>query len=75
VTQNEDEEAQDFPGEASVYENGRLDGPLFIDTSPAFQRLANDVARVFYAEEMPHNFARVLQHLKNRFGFNEISIA
>jgi hypothetical protein len=72
VTENKDEEAQDFPGEASIYEDGRLDGHLFIDTSSAFQRLANNIARVFYAEEMPHDFARVLQHLKNRFGFNEI---
>ncbi len=72
VTKNEDKEAQDFSGEASIYEDGHLDGQLFIDTSPAFQRLANDVARIFYAEEMPHDYARVLQRLKNRFGFNEI---
>ncbi len=72
VTENEDEEAQDFPGEASIYEDGRLDGQLHIDTSSAFQRLANNVVRVFYSEEMPHDFARVLQRLKNRFGFNEI---
>jgi hypothetical protein len=70
--ENKDEEVQDFPGEASIYEDERLDGQLFIDTSPAFQRRANNIARVFYAEEMPHDFARVLQRLKNRFGFNEI---
>jgi hypothetical protein len=69
------EEAQDFPGEASIYEDGRLDGQIFIDTSPSFQRLVNDVARVFYAEELPHDFSRVLQRLKNRFKFNEIQIA
>ncbi len=72
VTENEDDEAQDFPGEASINKNGCLDGQLFIDTSPAFQRLANDVAHVFYAKEMLHDFARVLQRLKNSFGFNEI---
>jgi hypothetical protein len=72
ATENEDAEVQDFPGEVSIYEDGRLDGQIFIDTSPAFQRLANDVVRIFYTEEMPHNFARVLQCLKNRFGFNKI---
>ncbi len=72
MTENEDEEVQDFPGEASIYEDGCLDGQIFIDTSPAFQRLANNVTRVFYAEEMPHDFARVLQRLMNRFGFNKI---
>ena len=72
VMENKDAELQDFPGEASIYKDWLLDGKFFIDTSPAFQRLANNVTRVFYAKEMPHNFARVLQRLKNRFGFNEI---
>ncbi len=72
MTENEDEEVQNFPGEASIYVDGCLDGQILIDTSPAFQRLANDVAPVFYAEELPHDFARVLHCLKNHFGFNEI---
>ncbi len=71
MTENEEKEEKDFPGEGSIYEEGRLDGQIFINTSSAFQRLANNVARVFYAEAMPDDFARVLQRLKNRFGFNE----
>ncbi len=72
MTENEKEEEPDFPSEGSIYEDGRLDGQIFIDTSPTLQRLANVVAHVFYAEEMPDDFARVLQRLKNHFGFNEI---
>jgi hypothetical protein len=72
MTENNDEEAQDFHGKASVYENGHLDIKLFIDTSPAFQRLANNVVRIFNAKVLPHNFAGVLQHLRNCFGYNGI---
>jgi hypothetical protein len=50
VTENEEEEEQDFSGQGSIYKDGRLDSQIFINTSPAFQRLANNVARVFYAE-------------------------
>jgi hypothetical protein len=72
VTENDEEVEQDFPGKGSIYEDGRLDGQMFIDTSPSFQRLTNDVARLFYAEGIPNDFARVLQCLKNCFGFDKI---
>ncbi len=47
VTENKDEEEQDFQGETSIYEDGRLDSQIIFDTSPAYQRLANDVAHIF----------------------------
>ncbi len=35
MTENEEKEEKDFPGEGSIYEEGRLDGQIFINTSSA----------------------------------------
>ncbi len=75
MTENTEAEEPDCLGGGSINEDGCLDSQIFIDTNSTFQRLANNVARIFYAEEIPDNFARVLQRLKNGFRFNKILIA
>ncbi len=72
MTESEEMVDQDFPGKGSIDEDGWLDGQMFIDRSRASQRLANNVARNFYAYLMPNNCARMLQRLKNNIEFDEI---
>ncbi len=69
---NDDEKWEELPGDDNLYKVECMQVQIFYNYSPSFQRLADETARVFYAEELPDDFHEVLQCLKARFGFVDI---